>query len=207
VPKKAARSAFLAAAGPPVEFARTQPAHFAFRDWDTTKPSRRSCTIWPHCLEDTAPKRHLHRVRQPPPSRTGPETCQPPHAAVAAPRLSRATHPTTTAIANISTVPQARRLIPHPVPNLTHPNDLILSELQSGCHPERSAAINLPSGERPSSARSRRTPRSRMHRSTLRSRREGESVAQRPTKITAVHQPLAARGLGAQHQPLLPCIA
>jgi hypothetical protein len=80
-------------------------------------------------------------------------------------------------------------------------------ELQSGCHPERSAAINLPSGERPSSARSRRTPRSRMHRSTLRSRREGESVAQRPTKITAVHQPLAARGLGAQHQPLLPCIA
>jgi hypothetical protein len=49
--------------------------------------------------------------------------------------------------------------------------------------------------------RSRRPLRSRMHQSGPSFRREGESVAKRPTKSQAVHEPLAKRGLGAQHQP------
>jgi hypothetical protein len=47
------------------------------------------------------------------------------------------------------------------------------------------------------------TPRSSMHPSSPSPQREGDSVAKRPTKVQAEHQPLAKRGLGAKRQPLL----
>jgi hypothetical protein len=42
-----------------------------------------------------------------------------------------------------------------------------------------------------------------MHPSSPSPQREGDSVAKRPTKVQAEHQPLAKRGLGAKRQPLL----
>jgi hypothetical protein len=71
--------------------------------------------------------------------------------------------------------------------------DVILT----GARPTSSPAVHGPR-----SARSGRTPRSRMHPLSPRSRREGDSVAKRPTKTQAMHEPLAKRGLGAPRQPL-----
>jgi hypothetical protein len=71
--------------------------------------------------------------------------------------------------------------------------DVILT----GARPTSSPAVHGPR-----SARSGRTPRSRMHPSSPSPQREGDSVAKRPTKTQAMHEPLAKRGLGAPRQPL-----